>query len=77
MVGIDDEIMGERIGAAVVPKPGETIELEDLTNFLRERGMAVFKLPEVLVCTDTLPHNATGKILRREVKGLFQAASSS
>jgi len=76
IVGIDDEIMGERIGAAVVAKPGETIVLEDLTSFLKERGVAVFKLPEKLVCTDSLPYNATGKIQRRDVKRLFDKASS-
>jgi len=75
VVGIDDDVLGERIGVAVVPKPGETIELEDLTGFLKERGFAVFKLPEKLVCVDELPHNATGKIQRRDVKSLFDAES--
>ncbi|MGI9247559.1 MAG: class I adenylate-forming enzyme family protein, partial [Woeseiaceae bacterium] len=71
VVGVDDEIMGERIGAAIVPKPGETVTLEDLTGFLKEKGMAVFKLPEKLLCVDELPYNATGKIQRRDVKELF------
>lgn len=71
VVGIDDEVMGERIGAAVVPKPGETIELEELTDFLKDRGMAVFKLPEKLATVDALPYNATGKIQRRDVKAFF------
>ena len=73
VVGIDDEIMGERIGAAVVPKPGESVTLDDLTGFLRERGVAVFKLPEKLLCVDELPFNATGKIQRRDVKSMFDA----
>ncbi len=64
--------MGERIGAAVVTKPGETIELEELTGFLKDRGMAVFKLPEKLAVVDTLPYNATGKIQRRDVKAFFE-----
>ena len=76
VVGIDDEIMGERIGAAVVPKPGETVALEELTGFLKEQGLAVFKLPEKLLCVDELPHNATGKVVRREVKDLFDADSA-
>jgi long-chain acyl-CoA synthetase len=74
VVGVDDEIMGERIGAAVVTKPDETVTLEELTGFLKEQGMAVFKLPEKLLCVDELPHNATGKIVRREVKDLFDKA---
>jgi len=76
VVGVDDEIMGERIGAAVVPKPGETVTLEDLTGLLKEKGMAVFKLPERLLCVDELPYNATGKIQRRDVKALFDKESS-
>jgi len=76
VVGVDDEIMDERIGVAVVPKPGETIVLEELTSFLKERGLAVFKFPEKLICVDELPHNATGKIQRRDVKKLFDKAAS-
>ncbi len=77
VVGVDDEIMGERIGAAVVAKPGETITLEELTSYLKEQGMAVFKLPEKLLCLDELPHNATGKVVRREVKEILDKASAS
>jgi len=71
VVGIDDELMGERVGVAVVPKPNETIVLEDLTEHLKAKGMAVFKLPEKFTCVDALPYNATGKIQRRDVKHLF------
>jgi len=71
VVGIDDELMGERVGVAVVPKPNETIVLEDLTGHLKAKGMAVFKLPEKFTCVDALPYNATGKIQRRDVKHLF------
>jgi len=76
VVGIDDEILGERIGAAIVPKSGETVALEELTGFLKDQGLAVFKLPEKLLCVDELPHNATGKVVRREVKELFDGTSA-
>jgi acyl-CoA synthetase (AMP-forming)/AMP-acid ligase II len=71
VVGYDDEVMGERIGAVVVPKPDEDVTLEELTDFLRGHGLAVFKLPERLRCVEALPHNATGKVQRRELKDLF------
>ena len=77
VVGVDDEIMGERIGAAIVPKPGETVTLEDVTAFLKDQGMAVFKLPEKLLCVEALPLNATGKVVRREVKAMFDEAAAS
>jgi non-ribosomal peptide synthetase component E (peptide arylation enzyme) len=77
VVGVDDEIMGERIGAAVITKPGETVTLEELTSYLKEQGMAVFKLPEKLLCLEELPHNATGKVVRREVKEILDKAFAS
>jgi acyl-CoA synthetase (AMP-forming)/AMP-acid ligase II len=73
VVGYEDEIMGERVGAVVVPKPGETVSLDELTEYLRDKGMAVFKLPEQLRLVDEIPHNAVGKILRRELVELFDA----
>lgn len=76
VVGYEDEIMGERIGAAIVPKPGETVTLEDLTGYLRGKGLAVFKLPEALRCVDEIPHNAVGKVLRRDLVGLFSDVES-
>lgn len=71
VVGVDDDVMGERIAVAVVAKPGETVVLKDLTSFLKDKGMAVFKLPEKLLCVEALPYNATGKSQRRDVKALF------
>jgi acyl-CoA synthetase (AMP-forming)/AMP-acid ligase II len=76
VVGYDDEIMGEKVGAVIVSKPGETVTLDELTGFLREKGLAVFKLPEKLRCVDEIPHNATGKVLRAELKKLFDDAGS-
>ena len=73
VVGYDDEVMGERVGAVVVSKPGECVTLDDLTGFLRGQGLAVFKLPEQLRLVEALPHNATGKVLRRELKSLFNS----
>jgi len=72
VVGYADEVMGERVGAAVVPKSGETVTLDELTDFLREQGLAVFKLPEQLKCVDAIPYNAVGKVLRRELKDMFE-----
>lgn len=66
--GSDDDVMGERIAVAVVAKAGETVTLEDLTRYLKEKGLAVFKLPEALFCVEELPYNATGKLQRRDVK---------
>ncbi|MDJ0654834.1 MAG: class I adenylate-forming enzyme family protein [Xanthomonadales bacterium] len=61
---VADEILGERIGVAVVPRPGQTPDLDAITDHLKTKGLAVFKLPEVMVVKSTLPRNAMNKVLR-------------
>lgn len=73
VTGYEDAVLGERIGVAVVPLPGEEITLGELTDYLKEQGMAVFKLPEQLIVVDELPLNATGKVLRGELRKEFDA----
>ncbi|MEE8472635.1 MAG: AMP-binding protein [Dehalococcoidia bacterium] len=63
IVSMPDPRMGERSCAFVIPKPGETVELEDLTSFLRG-SVATFKLPERLEITGDIPRTALGKIIR-------------
>ena len=77
VVGYPEEVMGERVGAVIVPKPGEQVTLSDVTDYLRSRGLAVFKLPEQLRVVDAIPHNAVGKVLRRELEGLFDDANAA
>ena len=44
------------------------ITLEELTRFLRDRKIAVYKLPERLVLVDALPRNPVGKVLKRALR---------
>ena len=62
IVGVPDARLGERACAVVVPAAGTTPDLSGLCDFLREREVAVVKLPEELVLVETLPTNAGGKI---------------
>jgi acyl-CoA synthetase (AMP-forming)/AMP-acid ligase II len=66
VIGLPDEKWGERVVAVVVsgakrPTPDE------LTEFLRKQ-LAGFKLPKQFVYVETLPRNAAGKILKRELR---------
>jgi cyclohexanecarboxylate-CoA ligase len=61
-VAMPDEVMGEKVCAYVIPRPGATPALEDVRAFLLERGLARFKLPERLVARDDLPRTASGKV---------------
>lgn len=67
-VGYPDDDLGERVSAFVVPKSGEQINLDDITGYLREQGLATFKLPERLEIIDALPRNALGKVIRGELR---------
>ena len=63
IVGMPDTRLGEKSCAFVIPKAGESVELEDLCSFLRG-SVATFKLPERLEVTGHIPRTALGKIQR-------------
>jgi 2,3-dihydroxybenzoate-AMP ligase len=63
-VPMPDPVLGERMCAFVIPKPGRTLALPELTQFLTERGLAKFKLPERLELTDDLPLSKFGKVAK-------------
>ncbi|MEU8900621.1 class I adenylate-forming enzyme family protein [Nocardia sp. NPDC048505] len=68
IVGYPDSVLGEKCCAIVVPKPGASITLGELTDHLRARDIASFKLPERLELVAALPRNPVGKILRRRLR---------
>jgi non-ribosomal peptide synthetase component E (peptide arylation enzyme) len=68
VVAYPDELLGERACAVVVPRPGETVTLDEIVAYLRELGIATFKLPERLELRDELPRNPLGKILKRDLR---------
>ena len=71
VTGYDDEILGEKVGVVAVVAGDETISLEEIIDFLKEKKIAKYKMPEDLRVVDDLPKNPVGKVLRRELKDLF------
>jgi len=67
-VSMPDEAMGEKLCVYAVPKEGETLALEDLISFMREKGVAVYKLPERLEVVDAIPRNPVGKALKKDLR---------
>ena len=65
MVGVDDEQFGQRLKAFVV-RSGELSE-EDVKDYVKA-NLARFKVPREVVFLEELPRNATGKVLKRELK---------
>lgn len=73
VIGVAHPRLGETGCAVVVPKPGQTVTLEDLTHFLVEKGVAKFKLPERLEVWPALPTTPTGKIQKFAIRQQFEA----
>jgi non-ribosomal peptide synthetase component E (peptide arylation enzyme) len=68
-VAIADEILGERVCLYVVPRdPAAAPSLQDIVEFMRGEGIAIYKLPERLELIDAIPRNPVGKILKRELR---------
>lgn len=65
LVGMPDEVFGEKACAWVIPKPGETLTFAELIEFLKQQNIAKFKLPERIEIVPELPLSPAGKILRR------------
>jgi acyl-CoA synthetase (AMP-forming)/AMP-acid ligase II len=69
VVGMPDERLGERVCCFVVPATGhDAPTVEDMREFLLERGMPIQKTPERIVVVDSLPMTATGKVLKHELR---------
>jgi acyl-CoA synthetase len=54
--------------AVVVPRPGQSVTLAEIVEYLRGLGIATFKLPERLELRHELPRNPLGKILKHELR---------
>jgi acyl-CoA synthetase (AMP-forming)/AMP-acid ligase II len=65
--GIPDDEWGEQVHAIVQPKPGESIDLEQLRAFVDER-LAGYKRPRAYELRDELPRTDAGKLLKRVLR---------
>jgi acyl-CoA synthetase (AMP-forming)/AMP-acid ligase II len=62
-----DERLGQRVCAYVVPVDGAALSLADVVDFLRQRSVASYKLPERLEVVAGLPLTSGGKLSRPEL----------
>ncbi|WP_246268012.1 (2,3-dihydroxybenzoyl)adenylate synthase [Nonomuraea typhae] len=69
LVGVPDEVLGERSCACVVPR-GEAPALPELAAFLRERGVAAFKIPDRLEIMTDLPLTPLGKVSKKALTAM-------
>jgi acyl-CoA synthetase (AMP-forming)/AMP-acid ligase II len=70
VIGVPDDKWGEAVKAVVALKPGAVADPDDIIAFARTR-IAGFKAPKSVDFIDALPRNASGKILRRELRAPY------
>lgn len=67
VVGVPDQMMGEKVGAVLVPHPGAELDAGAVLDFARER-LADFKVPQYVALAAALPRNANGKVDKAELR---------
>ncbi|SEE21739.1 Acyl-CoA synthetase (AMP-forming)/AMP-acid ligase II [Streptomyces sp. 3213] len=68
VIGVPDARLGEVGKAYVVRRPGATLTADDLIAWAR-REMANYKVPRVVEFVGELPRNASGKVVKGELRG--------
>jgi acyl-CoA synthetase (AMP-forming)/AMP-acid ligase II len=66
VIGVDDEEFGQRLKAFVVTNEGADLSEDEVKKHVKS-NLARYKVPRDVEFLDSLPRNATGKILKREL----------
>ena len=64
---LEDEVIGERIFAAVVPRPELSPSLKRLKRYLSSKRVAAYKAPDQLVIVKSIPREADGTVMRDQI----------
>jgi acyl-CoA synthetase (AMP-forming)/AMP-acid ligase II len=75
VIGVPDDEWGQRIEAVVVPVPGSSVDPDALRALVRAR-LRGSKTPDRVHVLEELPRTETGKLIRRQVRGLLPALAS-
>ncbi|MFD9214598.1 long-chain fatty acid--CoA ligase [Streptomyces sp. NPDC059544] len=76
VIGMPHERHGEEVKACVVLAPGATLSEQELIDWCKEE-MAGYKYPRLVEFFAVLPTNATGKILKRELRDVGTAGTGA
>ena len=76
VIGFPDERMGELLCAVIIPKD-QIPTLENLNNFLREKGLPKYHCPELLRIVEKFPTTPAGKIRKAELRKQIVAEATT
>ncbi|GAA2889732.1 2,3-dihydroxybenzoate-AMP ligase [Actinoplanes cyaneus] len=77
VVAVPDPYLGERTCAFVVARDGTAApKLSEVRTYLRERGLAAYKIPDRVRVLDAFPVTGVGKVSRRELRAALRATAS-
>jgi acyl-CoA synthetase (AMP-forming)/AMP-acid ligase II len=68
IVGYPDPKMGEKACAYVALRKGESLTIEEIIDFMKQKDVAIFKLPERLEIVANLPRNPAGKVQKSKLR---------
>ncbi len=68
-IGVPDAYRGETVKVFIVTKPGQTMTVEEVIDFCKEK-LAGYKVPKLVEFIGALPKSVVGKILRRELRDM-------
>jgi long-chain acyl-CoA synthetase len=68
VVGVPDRYRGETVKAFITLKPYASVTPEEIIAFSRD-NMAAYKYPRIVEIIEALPKTASGKVMRRELRG--------
>ena len=72
VIGVSDEIYGEKVIAVVTTKSETDLTLDELTDFCRAK-IGGYKIPKQIHIVESLPKSALGKILKTELRSRYSA----
>ena len=70
-VPVPDPVLGERMCACVILRPGATLTLAELVEFLTAQEIARHKLPERLATVDSFPLSPVGKVSKKDLAAMI------
>jgi len=71
VIGVPHEVWGEAVAAVIVPKEGKKIDVEEFRQFCRQK-LAGYKVPRMVFEVDHLPRNASGKVLKYQLREQYK-----